>query len=296
MFRIPYSLLPVKSLKGLSRPFLGTAQIISKFFPFQKANLVRANFKTDEREYISMCIVASLVFFLFMSVFLGVILYSAKAENFLALTLITSFVFTFFIFIQQNWYPRIVANRKVREVDRNLIAALQSMLVQFNSGVPLFDVLVNISKGNYGEVSKEFEKVIKEINAGKPQIEALEEIATRNPSVFFRRAIWQIVNGMKSGADISNVMSQVIQSLSEEQIIQIQNYGSQLNPLAMFYMLIAVIIPSLSITFIIVLSSFIALSESATRMIFFGVYGFILFLQLMFLGIIKSRRPNLASD
>jgi len=100
---------------------------------------------------------------------------------------------------------------------------------------------------------------------------------------------------MKAGGDIANVIKDVIENLSEEQLIAIQKYGSQLNPLAMFYMLIAVIIPSLGITFIIILSSFVSLSEDITKTIFFALYGFVFFFQLMFIGTIKSRRPNLMS-
>jgi len=296
MLKIPFSLLPVKALKSFSRPLTGAAQKISKFFPFLEVNLIRADSKIDEKEYVAMCLASNIFFFVFISFFISLILSSADVKVYYLIGPLIGLVFSFFVFIEQMFYPKLIANKKTKNIDQNLLAALQSMLVQFNSGVPLFNILVNISKGNYGEVSKEFGKAIKEMNAGKPQLEALEDIATKNPSLFFRRAIWQIINGMKSGADISNVMEEVIRLLSEEQVIQIQNYGSQLNPLAMFYMLIAVIIPSLSITFLIILSSFIAMSEEATKMLFFGLYGAVLFLQIIFLGIIKSRRPNLAAD
>lgn len=98
---------------------------------------------------------------------------------------------------------------------------------------------------------------------------------------------------MKSGSDVSIVIRQVIASLSEEQLVQIQRYGGQLNPLAMFYMLVTVILPSLGITFLIVISSFVASSEFITKLIFWGLYGFVFFFQIMFIGIIKTRRPTL---
>ena len=139
-------------------------------------------------------------------------------------------------------------------------------------------------------------KAVKEINTGKSQIEVLDELAAKNPSLFFRRAIWQIVNGMKAGSNMTSVMKSLLEALSEEQVLQIQKYGSQLSPLAMFYMLVSVIVPALGITFIIVLSSFISTSPTLTKMIFYGLYGFIVFSQIMFLGLLKSRRPNLLGD
>lgn len=293
MLKVPFSILPPKVLKALSRSFSGIASRISKFFPSLKAELIRADFKVDEKEYISMCILSTLFFFILFSLFLSFMLSFFKVKNYFVVGPAITLFFTFFIFVQQTIYPRLIAKKKVGNVERNLLPALQSILVQINSGVPLFDVLVNVSKADYGQVSTEFTRAVKEINAGKPQLDALEELAVRNPSVFFRRAIWQIVNGMKSGADIADVVKDSIGSLSEEQLIQIQTYGGQLNPLAMFYMLIAVIVPALSVTFIIVISSFVAASESGVKIIFWSLYGAVVFFQIIFLGLIKSRRPNL---
>ena len=202
-------------------------------------------------------------------------------------------IFSFFIFLQQIFYPKLVANKRVKGLERNLMPAMENFLVQLNSGIPLFEIMVNISKGDYGNISKEFSITVKEINAGKPQIEALDDMIAANPSLLFRKTIWYIVNGMKSGADLVSTIKEAINSLAEEQVIQIQNYGGQLSPLAMFYMLVAVIIPTLGMTFLIIISSFISLGESTTKLVFFGLYGFVFFFQLMFIGIIKNRRPNL---
>lgn len=293
MLKIPFSFLPPKVLKALSRSFLGVAGHLSKSFPSLKADLARADFKVDEKEYIAMCILSTLFFFILFSLFASFVLsFFGVKNNFVVGPAMTLF-FTFFIFVQQMVYPKLIAKKQVGNVERNLMPALQSILVQVNSGVPLFDILINVSKADYGQVSAEFARAVKEISAGKPQLDALEELAVRNPSVFFRRAIWQIVNGMRSGADIAAVVKDSIDSLSEEQLIQIQNYGSQLNPLAMFYMLIAVIVPALSVTFIIVISSFVAASELGIKMVFWGLYVGIVFFQIIFLGLIKSRRPNL---
>ncbi len=296
MARIPYSFLPPRILKLFSRPFLNFSFAVSKLFPSLKLHLIRAGFNLDDKEYISMCIVSILMFFFISSFSLVLIFKSFGFSEYYSFVIFAAFLFSVFIFFQQIVYPKIIVNKKIRNIERNLFSVLQSILVQINSGVPLFNVLVNISKGDYGEVAEEFSIIVKEINTGKSQIEALSESAVRNPSIFYRRALWQIVNGMKAGATISNIVKETLDSLSQEQIIQIQSYGSQLNPLAMFYMLIAVIVPSLSITLIIVMSSFMSLSEATIKVIFWGFYTFIVFIQIMFLGIIKSRRPNLMSD
>ncbi len=64
----------------------------------------------------------------------------------------------------------------------------------------------------------------------------------------------------------------------------------------MIYMLLAVIIPALGITFVIMISSFVGLSESAVKLIFYGLFAFAVLFQLILFGMIKSRRPNLLGD
>ena len=123
-------------------------------------------------------------------------------------------------------------------------------------------VLVNISSSDYGELSVEFKKAVKRINSGEPEAEVLDDVGRKNPSTFFRRTLWQISSGMKSGADMSVVVKDNIAALNEEQIIQIQSYGNKLNPLIVFYMLMAVIVPALSITFLTIVSSMINLPKN----------------------------------
>jgi pilus assembly protein TadC len=170
------------------------------------------------------------------------------------------------------------------------------MTIQLNAGVPLFETLVIVSNQDFGEVSKEFKTVTRAINAGVPQIKALEELAIRNPSPYFRRTIWQLINGMKEGADINKILRSIIRNLTKEQVIQIEKYGSQLNPLVTFYMMGAIIFPALAITFLIAIIAFLGLDKTATQFIFWSLVAFVIFFQVMFANTIKSKRPSLLGE
>ncbi len=290
--KIPFSIVPIRVLSKASSGFYGLGNIIAKRMPKMKLYLEMAEMPVSAQNYLAMCLVSSAAFFMFIFILMVLSLFSV-ADNFLVISLFSSILITLFVFFQQTLYPKLVAGRKIRDIERNVLPALQDMLVQLNSGIPLFTVLVNISKEKYGLVSKEFEKAVNQISAGIPQVEVLDRIAKDNSSLYFRRAIWQLVNGMKTGADTAIVIREVIKSLSEEQLIQVQRYGGQLNPLAMFYMLITVIMPSLGMTFLIILFSFVGSSELVIKMIFWSLYLFVLFFQIIFLGIIKTKRPTL---
>ena len=100
-------------------------------------------------------------------------------------------------------------------------------------------------------------------------------------SKYFKRVLWQVSNGMRAGSDMGIVIRQGIRSLGEEQAIQIQSYGAKLNPLIMFYMLMAVIMPALGITFLIIISSLLDVGEGAIRMAFYAIFGLVVFMQII---------------
>ena len=246
-------------------------------------------------EYLTICVKSIFSTFIFVLIFALALLYMIKVKRFIQYSLIAAAAFSVFIYFLQISYPRVYHNRKEKEIERSLIPAMEDMLVQLNSGIPLFTILVNISSSDYGILSDEFKKAVKRINAGSPQIEVLEELGDRNPSIFFRRTLWQISNGMRAGSDISIVIRESIKSLNEEQLIQIQNYGNKLNPLIMFYMLISVIVPALAMTFLTVLSSLINIPPFVTIFMFVALFIFVAIMQFTFLGVIKSIRPSLLS-
>jgi archaeal flagellar protein FlaJ len=291
MILIPFSFLPKGLLRKLSGIFFWLGGPLSRRIKSLDLHLKQSKIRLRPNEYLSMCITSTFFFFVIFSILVSLLL--VKLGFGYGVGIFSVLFVSLFIFAQQIMYPKLRANKKIRSIEKNLLPALQNMLVQLGSGVPLFNVMATISDSDYGGVSEQFRIAIRKINAGEPQIRVLEELARDNPSLYFRRTMWQIISGMETGTDMTDVIKLSIDNLSEEQIIQIQKYGSQLNPLAMFYMIIAVIIPSLGITFIIILASFLNLSPVAVKFVFWGLLALVFFFQLMFIGMLKTRKPNL---
>jgi pilus assembly protein TadC len=300
-------------IKTSSRAFMSFGSLLLGVFPKMGVALKQSGIATDynvnAREYMAICFFLSLVAFIGIgAVVSGVMMMTAGKNAIIAGTialgdakipmstlagpLVGGFV-SLFLFIQNVSYPSMVVNRRVKNIDRNLLFVLRTILVQIRSGVPIFDTFVAIAAGDYGEISQEFKTVIEKVRAGRPVIESLEELTVRNPSVYFRRAMWQIVNALKSGSDIGDNLENVIKALSKEQLVEIRRYQSTLNPLAMMYMMLAVIAPSLGITVMIVLSTFPGMDMFGDEMTFWALLIGVGFAQFMFMSIIKSRRPNL---
>ncbi|MBU0467341.1 MAG: type II secretion system F family protein [Nanoarchaeota archaeon] len=290
-FKIPFSFAPIEKLKKKSNFF--TRFVREKENSKLTKQLEMSDLDITGREYTAICLRGMVYSFLFVFVLASSTLVLLKVSHSLLLALGMSVLFSGFVFFSRRVYPKVFITRKQREIEGNILSALQDVLVQLTSGIPLFSILVNISSSDYGALSEEFKKIVRKINAGIPQSDVLEEIAEKNPSLFFRRALWQISNGMRAGSDISIVIKDSIKSLNEEQLIQIQNYGNKLNPSIMFYMLMTVILPALAITFLTIISSLINLNKITTMSLFGVLFVFVVFAQFMFLGVIKSIRPSL---
>jgi flagellar protein FlaJ len=192
-------------------------------------------------------------------------------------------VFSYFIKL-----PDVKIIKKRKAIDREVVYAGRFLIVEMESGMLLYDAMANVSK-SYKIIGEAFRGILNSIDMGTNIEDALNETIENTPSQDFRRVLWQILNSLKTGSDISESLKAVIEQITREQIIEIQTYAKKLNPLAMFYMIIAVILPSLGITMLIVLSSFMSIELALPSLIAIAVLLGVL--QIMFFVVIKSSRP-----
>jgi archaeal flagellar protein FlaJ len=290
-FKIPFTAGEIESLKKKSKFF------ISKIKPKKKTHLEQelkdSGLSMTREDYLGICLRTFIFSFILICAISATVLVFLRVPSFYLFSIGLALMFSGFIFFSQMVYPMIYIGHRQKNIERNLISALDDILIQINSGIPLFTVMVNISASDYGELSEEFRRIVRRINSGEPEADVLDDVGRKNPSLYFRRTLWQISNGMKSGGDMTAVIRDSIKNLHEEQIIQIQAYGNKLNPLVVFYMLIAMIIPSLSISFLTILSSMLNMDKDTTMMVFIGMFIMVFLMQIMFIGLIKSRRPTL---
>lgn len=195
------------------------------------------------------------------------------------------FVGLFLYFIK---LPDVKIIKKRKEIDKEVVYAGRFLIVELSSGVLLYNAMVNVAK-SYKEIGKTFREIIDSIDLGTPIEDAINTAIEYTPSSDFRRVLWQIINALRTGSDVSESLRSVVDQITREQVIEIKTYAKKLNPLAMFYMIIAVILPSLGITMLIVLSSFISMELNLASLI--GIAVLLGLLQLMFFVVIKSSRP-----
>ena len=285
--KIPLIPMPPALAEKFSSPLLFLGSRFSKAFPSLKADLSIAELSYGTAEYVTLAIFSTIFYFFVISLLLLALTAVIASPDFLISGIVAG-IFSLSVFGQIMIYPKILISKKNREINSNLLPALYHMMIEVRSGVPLFNALVSLSEG-YGKVSEEFKNVVKRINAGVPETDALDSASERNPSLYFRRAIMQIVNSAKSGGNISSALDSIVDTLTKEQIISVKKYSQELNPLTMIYMLVAVILPTMGMTFLIVLTSFSG--ASIDKIIFIAILFGLGIFQFVFMGIVKSKRP-----
>ncbi|MBN2422557.1 type II secretion system F family protein [Candidatus Woesearchaeota archaeon] len=197
------------------------------------------------------------------------------------------FIIVFFYFFK---IPTVKINKIKRMINREVIFVGRFLIVELESGVPLFNAIKNVSR-NFEVVGAYFQEIVEKVSVGTTLEKAINEAVDMVPSNSLRRMLWQLSNSITTGSDVVSPLNNVIETLTREQQIEVAEYGRKLNPLAMFYMLIAVVVPSLGITLLTIITVFIGLKLSLS--ILMMIVGLLGFMQFMFVAIINSGRPSI---
>ena len=185
--------------------------------------------------------------------------------------------------------PDVKIRRREIEIDKEVLFAGRFLLVKIGSGMPLINSLVEASK-SYGVASSYFKEIVKDIETGSPMEEALERAMTYCPSKKFQKILFQITNALKIGIDVTKSLEAVLDQITNEQLLEIKKYGKKLNSVTLFYMLLAVVLPSLGMTMLIVLISFSPITIDLT--LFIVILFFLAIIQFFFITIFRTIRPK----
>jgi flagellar protein FlaJ len=276
---------------AISKKFIPLGRFLSKLYPGLKINLMQAEMPYEPEEYLAILSLYAVLFFLVtVTASFSVLILT---QNLVLETTILSFIVGLFVSVLAYWYfsvyPRFIVIQKTRQVEKFLLYSMRHFLIKIKSGIPIYESMVGIALGTYGPISEEFKKTIKQINSGMSEETAIEKLALRNPSFYFRRTVWQIANSIRAGTDFSPVLEGIVSTLAWEQRTSVRRFASELNTVALMYLMTTIIFPALLVTLLIVFGSFsgIVVPQSLFVLVILVVLAF----QFFFLNFIKVRRP-----
>ena len=183
------------------------ANKIEKFFPEVKLELKRARLVYSAQEYLSIAIMTSFIIFLCEIPSLAFI-FGFLFKTFL-FAFITSFTVSFFLsigffffFIQ---YPRMIANRRAKRIDRDVPVLALYLSTISKSNLPishLFRILTRIFKRK--ELGEELSSIVKNTEIfGLDITTSIEKVAKKTPSEKLKELLWGIISTIRGNADIS---------------------------------------------------------------------------------------------
>jgi archaeal flagellar protein FlaJ len=261
-------------------------QRIAKASPSIKLKLKQAGIEQKPEEFIKRSVIGALYmsFGLLAALFLG-----AAKTSFPKIILLFMFPIVFAVMIAYMMkLPDIKISKREKDISKEIVFVGRFIIIELESGVPLYNTLINTSK-NFEIIGTYFKEITDKVDLGTTIEDALNEAVEFIPSNDFRKIMWQIINSMRTGSNISKSLYSVVDQITKDQMTEVNKYGKKLNPLAMFYMIVAVIMPSLGITMLIILSSFIELKLSLG--ILMVICGFLALIQIIFISLVKFSRP-----
>jgi flagellar protein FlaJ len=288
----PYVTTPYRETKKIKRehPFV---EYLALKYPSLKKELKIAGIEKDPVEFVKECLIGGIIVGVLFGIIIAIIAYNFGMDmTFVFFSGLLSFVLIgFFAFNSLMLRARLIIKKREREIDKELVFCGRHLLIELRAGTPLFDAMLGVSQ-DYGEVSKEFNKIVEKITLGVPSTSAIHEVAQTTPSSYLNRVLLQIANSLTSGSDIADSLETVLDQISQEQIIKLKEYGQKLNPIAMFYMVFGIIMPSIGITFAIIvlslLGSGLGLNGTGLMLIIFAI---VVAAQIIFISIADRSRP-----
>jgi flagellar protein FlaJ len=291
--RVPFVLLNYRSMEEISRRMDPLTNALKGFRPRLAMEFEALGISIKPEYYRVGCLFSALIYGLMGFCLIMLVLMGSQAMVMKQKILFGSgagFLFFVIFFALHLYYPRMMVKTLAARSDKDLLFALREIMLSINSGIPIFYALKNVSLGNYGQVSEDFAKVVKQIESGVPEKEALRTLALLTESEYFRRALWQMINVLETGSSMSTALPGIVDALELYTYRNIRAYTSNLNFLMLVYMLVAAAIPSLGITFLVLLSAFSGIGVTMDKILMLIIGSAIG--QVVLIGYMASSRPD----
>lgn len=290
--RIPLNLFSFSRMQRLKR-FASLGKALRVFRRGIDTDLRALGANVDGDLYLAASLFSGLAYGILLGSLMFVLAFLIPEQQKLALPMGIGLGFIFFLlfFLLHAIHPGLIKRKIATRQNKDLLFALREIVMSIDSGVPLYDAMKAVSAANYGHVSKDFSRVVKKIEAGAFERDALQAMAIESENEYLRRAAWQIVNALETGSKVSAALSSITDVVEKQINREIKNYSSNLNFIMLIYMLIAAAIPSLGVTFLVLLSAFSGAGVNQATI--FMVLGASFFAQAAILGYASVTRPSI---
>ena len=228
------------------------------YFESLRPKLSKAGIGITLPEYISMILISSLISLL-VSIFVigGLMVLSMGISGMvigLALGLVAAVVTTASFY----FYPILIVSSRASKIRDTLPFATMYLSTLAGTGTPLPQIFKNLSEvDEYGEVSKEAEKISRDIETfGMDVNEALERAANRTPSEDFKELMWGMNHILTTGGSLREFLKQRSDKLMDDYQRRIEEFAKNLSLLVEMYITVIIVGSIIFTSMSAVISSF----------------------------------------
>lgn len=265
---------------------INLANRLVPFFPKLKRQLRMAHLHYTPLQYVSQTLKTA---FLYSALFGVLFFFIVQKAGLSKLLLPPIFLIIFILFFEYSLVKiKAKIKKRERDINKEVLFVGRYLLVKIYSGRPLLNALIETANSR-GIGAKYIKEIVDDISTGSTIENALNNAMNYSPSDNLRKILFHINNALQLGIDVTRPLELVLEEITREQELEIKTYGKKLNTLIIFYMLVAVIMPSLGMAMAVVVSTFINFPIGLREMLIF--IFFIMVLQFIFISIFRAIRP-----
>jgi flagellar protein FlaJ len=289
-----------KTLRDLSFKFFKhSLDPFVNLFESIKPDLLKADMGLTLLEYVYVMFFSILLFFIIefplVTIITSLILQDIILAVLFSFTLnVVIVLIVFFIFYT---YPSMAAGRRKKDIEASIPFATTYMATIANSGAPPITMFKVISQfEEYGEVSKEAEKIYRDVEAfGMDLVGAIRKTADKTPSEELKELLWGLDTVLTSGGNISDFLHEKSRLFIAEYGRKLQQYSRTLSLLIEIYLTLILVG---SVFFIIITALMSILGGGGMGSYLFFIQFLVIFIVLPFVSIgfillIKSIAPTM---
>ena len=250
-----------------------------KHFDSIKHDLLKADLEMSLTEYVYAmvlgCLITFIISFPVVVVLTAILLRNAALAFIFSMT--TTIFITLGVFFFFYTYPAFISGRRRKKIESALPFAATYMATVAASGAPpptMFRVIAGFKE--YGEVSKEAQKITRDVSAfGMDLVSAISKTADRTPSPEFKELLWGLNTVITTGGNISNYLHEKARLYMEEHRRRLQVFSQTLSVLIEVYL-----------TLILVGSIFFVIMTALMSIFGGGANLFVSFIQFLIIFVI----------
>lgn len=223
-----------------------------------RTQLSKANVEITLPEYVSMMFFTSAAVTGFSLLFFGITFTLSMGVSGLIFAFVLTMILGSLSAAGFYLYPGIMMKSRGSQIRDTLPFATMYLSTLAGTGTSLPEIFKNLAEvDEYGEVSKEAEKISRDIETfGMDSSEALERAANRTPSEDFKELVWGINHVITTGGSLKQFLQQRSERLMDDYRRRVEEFSEQLSLLVEMYITVIIVGSIIFTSMSAVISSF----------------------------------------